>query len=317
MSPLLRFFEAARHALLDGAKLSLKLYRVVVPLIIVIKILSELDLIKYLAMPLAPLMALMGLPEDLGIVWAVGMIVNPYSSLIVFASLLPTMEVLSVAQVSIFSLILLYAHSLPIECRIAQQCGLSLTGQLTLRLAVAISSGVGLHLLFTHTGWFSEPATILFASDKVDPTLLQWAWGEIVNLVSIFLIISVLLLVQKGIDYFNITRWLELVLMPLLRAVGVSNKAASTILIGMAMGLIYGSGLIIRAAQDGSMNKRDVFGSITLMGLAHAIIEDTLLLMVAGAHWSIVLVLRSLTAIGVCAVATRAWARAHPADETA
>ncbi len=317
MSTMTSLALAIRRALKDGAGVCFNLYRIMLPLIVIIKILSEFDLIKYLAMPLAPLMALMGLPEDLGIVWAAGMVVNLYSGLIVFASLLPSMEPLTVAQVSTISLVMLYAHSLPIECRIAQQCGLSLPVQLGLRLATAALSGIGLHLVFLKTGWCAEPATILFAYDTVDPTLPQWIWGECLNLISIYGIITALLLVQKGIDHFNITRWLEILLMPLVKAVGVSRKAASTILIGMAMGLIYGSGLIIRASRDGSLDRRDVFGSITLMGLAHAIIEDTLLLMVAGAHWMVVLVARALIAIGVSALVTRAWIRTRPLGEAA
>jgi len=303
-----------RRSLKESLDICVNLYKIMLPLIIVIKILSELDLVQYIAMPLAPLMALMGLPEDLGIAWAVGMMVNLYSALIVFASMLPTLDPLTTAQVSTFTLIMLYAHSLPVETRIAQQCGLSLIGQLALRLGMAVAAGIGLHLVFQKTGWLAEPAVILFASDKADPTLVEWVLEEGFTFVRISVIIFALLLVQRAIDYFRISRLLELVLRPLLRLLGVSNKAASTIMIGMAMGIIYGSGLIIRAARDGSLSKRDVFGSVTLMGLAHAIIEDTFLMMVAGAHWSVVLVVRSLVAILAAAAVTRIHIRMHPLE---
>ena len=302
------------RSLKDTTDVCVNLYKVMLPLIIVIKVLSEFDLVHYIAMPLAPLMALMGLPEDLGIVWAVGMVVNLYSALIVFASMLPSLDPLTTGQVSIFALVMLYAHSLPIEARIAQQCGLSLIGQLVLRIGLAVAVGIGMHLIFQKTGWLSDPAVILFSSDKADPRLSEWVLGEVQNLVSIYVIIFALMLVQRAIDYFRISRLLELVLRPLLRLLGVSNKAASTIMIGMAMGIIYGSGLIIRAARDGSLSKRDVFGSVTLMGLAHAIIEDTFLMMVAGAHWSVVLVVRSLVAILAAAAVTRVHIRMHPLE---
>lgn len=303
---------AARDAARDSARICLGLYRFILPLIVVLKILSEFDLVRYLALPLAPVMALMGLPEDLGIVWAVSMAINIYSGLIVLASMMPSIGELSVAQISILSLILLYAHSLPVECRIAQQCGLSPTGQMALRVGAAILAGIGLHLFFSRTGIFAEAAPILFPNGNTAPTLPQWAWDQVISLVCIYCIIAVLMLVQKTLEHYNITRWLELPLLPLVKLVGVSRKAASTILVGMSIGLIYGSGLIIQAVREGSLSRRDIFGSITLMGLAHALIEDTLLLMVIGAHWTVVLAARLLIAIVLSAAVTRLWIRAHP-----
>jgi hypothetical protein len=83
-------------------------------------------------------------------------------------------------------------------------------------------------------------------------------------------------------------------------------------MIGMCMGIIYGSGLIIKAAHDGTLDRRDIFGSVTLMGLAHAVIEDTLLVMMFGASWIIVLPLRVVLAVFICAVAMRLRDRWKP-----
>ena len=282
-----------------------KLYPIMILLIIGIKVLTELDLIRYLAMPLKPIMGLMGLPADLGIAWAAGMMVNMYTGMIAMATLLPAMEPLSVAQASTFGLVLLYAHGLPIEGRIAQQCGLSISVQISMHILTAVLAGIGMHLFCLQTGWMSEPATILFTAGNPDPTLLAWAVDKTCDLIYIFVIIAVLLIVQRGIEHFKLNRWLELVLRPLLQLVGVSNKAATPIMIGMCMGLIYGSGLIIRDVQAGALSRRDIFGSITLMGLAHAIIEDTLLAMVIGCNWIVILVIRSLFAIGVVGVVMR------------
>ncbi|MEG1610021.1 MAG: nucleoside recognition domain-containing protein, partial [Bilophila sp.] len=64
--------------------MSLDFFKVLVPLLVALKILSELDWIRYLALPLEPIMHLLGLPPDLGIAWATGLMVNFYSALIVF-----------------------------------------------------------------------------------------------------------------------------------------------------------------------------------------------------------------------------------------
>ncbi|MDR2727093.1 MAG: hypothetical protein LBC10_03775 [Deltaproteobacteria bacterium] len=315
MAAFTQLAGAARGSIRDACGICRELFPVMIPLIIGVKVLSELDLIKYLAMPLEPLMGLMGLPSDFGIIWATSMMVNLYSGLIVLASLLPAMEPLSVAQMSTFGLIALYAHSLPIEGRIARQCGLSFAGQVGLRILVAAAAGIGMHTLCRQTGWLAEPAAILFAGGHPDPALPAWIWSKITDLIYIFGIIFVLLLVQRGIEHFRLNRWLEWALEPLLRLLGVSAKTATTIMIGMCMGLIYGSGLIIRAANDGSLSRRDIFGSVTLMGLAHAIIEDTLLFMVIGGNWIVILVMRSLLAIGVTAAVMRLRDRIDPLPE--
>ncbi|NMC48238.1 MAG: hypothetical protein GYA47_02220, partial [Desulfovibrio sp.] len=60
----------ALSALRDAVRISLDLYKIMIPVIIGVKILKELDLISLLAVPLSPLMELTGLPADMGLVWA-------------------------------------------------------------------------------------------------------------------------------------------------------------------------------------------------------------------------------------------------------
>jgi hypothetical protein len=55
--------------------------------------------------------------------------------------------------------------------------------------------------------------------------------------------------------------------------------------------------LIIQEARSGRLEKRDVFFSITLMGLCHSLIEDPLLMMALGAHLSGTLWARLLFAL--------------------
>ena len=54
----------------------------------------------------------------------------------------------------------------------------------------------------------------------------------------------------------------------------------------MTMGIAYGGGLIIHEARSGRLEKKDIFFALALMGLSHALIEDTLLMMALGGHIS-------------------------------
>jgi hypothetical protein len=69
----------------------------------------------------------------------------------------------------------------------------------------------------------------------------------------------------------------------------------------MVMGLTYGGGLIIQESKSGAVRAKDVFASLTLMGLTHSLIEDTLLLSLLGAHLSGILWARLLFSLVVVA----------------
>jgi hypothetical protein len=78
---------------------------------------------------------------------------------------------------------------------------------------------------------------------------------------------------------------------------GMSKDAAPITIIGMTMGIGYGGGLIIREAQSGTLSRKDIFFSLSFMGLMHSMIEDTLLMLFLGGHFSGVLVFRFLFAM--------------------
>lgn len=66
---------------------------------------------------------------------------------------------------------------------------------------------------------------------------------------------------------------------------------------GVTLGLAFGGGLLIKEAQSGKISKRDIFAAITLLGFFHSVIEDTLLVMLIGAHLSGILWFRLIFAM--------------------
>ena len=70
---------------------------------------------------------------------------------------------------------------------------------------------------------------------------------------------------------------------------GISKDAAPLTVVGLVLGLSYGGGLIIREAQRGHIQPRDVFLASSFMGLCHSLIEDTLIVVALGADIYVVL----------------------------
>lgn len=287
---------ALRDSIADGTRISLALFRIIIPIIVGIKVLTELGLVKYVALPLQPIMTLMGLPPEFGLAWAASMLVNLYSGLMIFLSILPTVPPPTVAQMTVFAVLMLIAHSLIVEGRIASQCGVSMWMQIFLRLVIGIFAGWLFHVVCTSTGWLSEPAKILLMPTNEEPGWLAWLGREGYNLAKIFFIVCTVMLLQRIIDALRISALLGYVLSPVLRLVGLSPQVATTIVVAFCMGLIYGSGIIIKKTQEGTLSDHDVFCAITLMGLSHALIEDTLLMMLMGSSlWGLLFWRLSLT----------------------
>ncbi|MBF0527919.1 MAG: hypothetical protein HQK55_01350 [Deltaproteobacteria bacterium] len=281
-----------------------------VPIIVAIKVLKELGLIDYLAVPLTPIMELVGLPSQTGLVWAASIANGLYSGILVYTALIPDMPTISVAQITVLATILLIAHNIPVEVRITQQCGVGIWSQLVLRFGGALICGVMLHLIFSRWNLLSEPAVILWqVKAPADPSWLTWAMGEGRNLLSIFVIIFILMTVMRLLNYFHITDLFNRLLQPILRLMGIGKEAATITIIGLTMGIAYGGGLIIHEAHRGKMKQHDIFAAVSLMGLSHALIEDSLLMSLLGASLYGILFARLLFSLVVVAGLTRFVAR--------
>lgn len=267
----------------DAVRVSLDLFKVMVPIIILVKALQSMGAVDYLAAPVEPLMELVGLPAGLGLAWATAMLSSIYSGLVVFYALAPSMGPLSQAQVTVLGVLMLIAHNLLVEGQVTRRCGVSFFGQNLLRVFGALGCAWILHTILEAGGYLAQPAHILLAPQPQDASLAGWALGELKNLGWIFLVILALMALMRVLNAVGATRLFEAVLEPFLRLMGIGRKAATVTVIGMTMGLAYGGGLIIHEAQSGKLSRRDIFASVSLMSLSHALIEDTLLLTLIGA----------------------------------
>jgi hypothetical protein len=271
----------------ETADACLQLFKVMIPILILVKILQELDLIKYLAWPLEPLMGVIGLPAEMGLVWATTLINNIYTGMIVLASFTGDAPLTS-AQATVLGVLMLVAHGLPVETAIADRSGARFLFQCFVRMAGAFILAWLLHLIYSATGALSGPAVMLFQTDASAGTgsLATWAFGQAKNLLSIFCIIFALISIMRVLRAIGAIDLMNRILRPVLNLIGIGPKASAITVIGLTMGLSYGGGLIINEARNGVLSKEDVFYSLTFMGLCHSLIEDTLLIALIGGHMS-------------------------------
>ncbi len=296
----------------DALSVSYHLFKIMIPVLVAVKILKELGLIKYLAVPLRPVMGMVGLPAEMGLVWATAMLNNIYSAIIVLLALVEDSP-LSTAQATALGTMILVAHTLPVELKIAQKSGPRLLFQMLVRIGGALLIGWGLNLTYSGLGLLQEPARILISPEAAgrtaEETLLSWAAREAVNLVSIFGIIVGLLILMRILERFRIIDLMNRLLRPVLSIMGIGPKASAIAIIGVTLGISYGGGLIIKEARSGRVDKKDVFYALTLMGLAHSLIEDTMLMVMIGGDLSGLLWARLALALGSVSILVRLTSR--------
>jgi len=292
----------------DTLRVSKDLYVIMIPVIILVKILQEYGLIKYAAMPLAPIMEMVGLPPEMGLAWAAALLNNMYSGIIVFLQLAQnSSEPITTAQVTILGGMMLIAHAIPVECGVARRCGTRFLTQTTIRVSAAILFGLMYHLITTHFDYLMEPAAIPLpmGDANADQTITQWALAEGKKLLWISTIIFVLLNAMNLLKFIGILNVISKTLEPMMRLIGVGRKASTITMIGLTLGLSYGSGIIIKESQAGELTKEDVFFCLSFMGICHSLIEDVMLVVLIGGDWFALLITRTILCLLIIAAMVR------------
>ncbi|SKA84182.1 hypothetical protein SAMN02745704_01734 [Paucidesulfovibrio gracilis DSM 16080] len=271
----------------QGTSASLTLFKVMIPIVFAVRLLQEFDLIRLLADPLGPVMRLVGLPPEMGLVWATALLNNIYSGMIVFLSLVENAPITE-AQATVLGVMVLIAHGLPVELSIARKSGPRLFFQGLSRVGGALLLGWLLSQIYTNFDLLQGPANVLLQPEAGTGPVPwgPWILDQAVNLISIYGIILALVGIMRILEAVGVINLANRLLRPLLRIIGIGPKASAITVVGLTLGLSYGGGLIIHGARSGEIDRRDVFYSLTLMGVCHSLVEDTFLLVMLGGHLS-------------------------------
>lgn len=278
-----------KELLHSTATICRSLFVIMIPVIVIVKILQELDMVRWLAAALEPVMGWVGLPGSMGLVWATTLLTNLYGGITAYLAIAADAP-LSVAQITILSSMMLIAHALPIEVGICAKVGLRWYGVALLRIGGALIYGICLRLVFNGFSLCQEVSRPAITVPPPPDSLGEWAGSQLFSLGKIFVIVLLLVLLLRLLKAIKITELIETLLMPILTPIGISKNAANVTTIGMVLGLSYGGGLIIDEVEKGHLQPRDVVLSIALMSLCHSVIEDTLLMAaLGGTLWGLLL----------------------------
>lgn len=267
------------------------LMKIMIPALIIVRCIELLGWIEALGEMIHPVMILVGLPGETGLVWMAAMMGNIYTGMAVFYQL-GMAEQLTIGQVSVVSSMMLIAHSLPIEIAIARAVGISLWFTLCLRIGGAFIFGFICFQIYSNLALLQEPAPQLWQPEITDPSWGYWFLTQGQTLAMALAIIAALTLFLRILRVLGVERLIHFLLAPVLRLLGIATAASNIIIVGLTLGLSFGGGLLINEARRGHIAAKDIFMSMAFLGLCHSLIEDTLLMLLLGADLSTIVFAR-------------------------
>ena len=275
----------------ESSKIFWVLFKVILPVVIIIRLLELTGSIPYLAKFLEPLTSFIGIDGSLGLVWMAAILVNIYAGMAAFASLQSIFDY-SVAETTILGLIILIAHSLPIEVAIARKSRVSGLFNLLFRFINAVIAGKILNYIFIKFDLFNEKnQSILEIPEKITSNL-DWLILQSKNFFIIFLIIFLIISTINILKFIGLWQFIINILRIPLSYLGMSEKVANIILIGLTLGISFGGGFLIEESKKNNISKKDILLSLSFLSLCHSIIEDTILILLLGSHISGILFFR-------------------------
>ena len=287
---------------------TIPLYKILIPFVFVIKLLEIIGAVDLIAKVFEPLMSLIGLPAEFGIIWVTAIVVNIYAALILFVNLLPFVDA-SVAQITILSVAMLFAHNLAVESAISKSAGVSFLFTVFFRLISAFFVCWILNLIYTYFNYLNQPFATSFTVELPQPGVLFWLQDQALYLFYIFIIVAALVTLLEILKYVGVENFLKKILVPPLRFFGISDSAMNIVIVGMTMGLQFGGGILIKEVNSGKIDKQSVFLSILMINLIHAVIEDTLLMLAVGGHYSGVIFARIIFSLGISLLMLKIYQR--------
>jgi len=262
---------ALRRGLRKGVSGCLWMLKILVPLSLATALLDYSGWLYELDPVLAPLMGVISLPPAAALPILVGLGAGIYACIAAMA-MLP----LSQEHMTIVTVFVLIAHSLPQEAIIQAKSGIGFLKSTGVRLAAAFLSCLAV-------AWIVQPAhgevaaAVTHTSLAFGPFLAKWGLDMArLGLKILVIIVGVMVLIEL-LKAYNLVDRVASFLAPLLQAMGLHRRAGLLWLTGALFGLVYGAAVIVEQSRELKISREEIEKLQLSIGINHAMIEDSLL----------------------------------------
>lgn len=257
--------------------------KIIVPISFLTVLLQYSGWINKINFILEPCMNLLSLSPIAAFPLIVGMLTGIYGGIAAMV-VLP----LTTNEMTLIAIFLLTSHNLIQEGIIQSQSGLKPFKATLFRLAASV---VTVMIVSIFLG--PEPAQVVAKGTPVAvqaafiALMKNWLIATLYLSLKIFVIIMVIMILLEMMKIFNMIPHIVKVLSPLLKTMGLDQRAGILWLTAIVFGLAYGGAVIVEEAKEGYITKEELEKLHLSIGINHSMIEDPALFLSLGlsAFW--------------------------------
>ena len=291
-----RLVKCVRLALPRSLSICLWLLKVMLPISLAVRVLQYVGVIDWLAGYLSPVFSYIGLSGDSAFVFLTSIFLPLYPTIAVMTTLTLTLR-----EATILAVMCLVSHNLPVECSVAHKTGSRFGEIVAFRIAMSFVAAVVLNWLLPQ----SDAPFNFLASATTEVTswgmlLMQWLTSSLSLIVTIVLIVTALMVLQRVLEEFGWMHRIAHSLSPLMRLFGLPSGCSLLWLTGNVVGMAYGAAIMIDEVEEGRLTREEANLVNHHLGVSHSLLEDTMLFVAMGiSFWWICLTRLVLAMIAV------------------
>lgn len=269
------------------------LMKLMIPISLIVTLMQHYGIVAWLAEYLQPLFEHFGLPGSSAVIFLSGALAGTYAGVAALA-IIP----LTLRQATILGVMIALCHALPMESAVNHKTGSSFWKMTFIRIVMAFVCAAYLNLVLPA---MDEP--FLYLGAQADSTLMEvlqtWAWSQLKLSIMVAGIIYALMVVQQLLIAYKLLEPISKFLLPLMVIFGLKRSSAYMWLVGNVLGVSYGSAVMLELQEKGLITKSDANDVNYHLIMSHSLLEDTLVIALAGVSAWWILSTRILFAIVV------------------
>jgi hypothetical protein len=125
------------------------------------------------------------------------------------------------------------------------------------------------------------------------------------SIIDLAFIIIPLMLAIEILKALKILEKISSLLSPLAKTLNIHKDASLPMVIGLALGLFFGAGVLFQSVEEGNMDKKSIVIVCVFLGICHALVEDTLVFIPTGANLMIVFFSRLIAALLIAYITSK------------
>jgi len=248
--------------------------------------LSQLDFLLH------PLMSVINLPAAAALPIIVAMTVSFYAGIAIMVVLPFTSE-----QIILIGLFIMIAHMLIVEGIVQHKSGLNVIKATLVRIGAAVLSVFVVSQFFADTSQsISLPASLATQPPFIE-VVKTWTIDTLRLCGRVFVIIMLVMAVLSASESLGWIKYLARFFRPLMKVLGLSDRAVTMWVTGAGFGLLYGSAVIMEEAKKETLTREEMEHLQISIGINHSMVEEPALFLTLGVNPLWLLIPRFVAAI--------------------